>query len=90
LAHPPRFFPQGQNSAAFCDAPEDCDPLTANTLSARLVCFELHSGQAIESLDDIDFTSFSKRCSHFLQTYSYMGMDRILTIPGEYANALGD
>ena len=70
-------MPQGQHSPEGAAA-EACDELTAKTLKARFVCFEPHLGQAIFSLDDIDFTSFSKRFSHFLQTYSYIGMGQIL------------
>jgi hypothetical protein len=52
---------------------EELDELgapTENTLIARAVFVDPHLGQAIFSVELIDFTSFSNFVSHSLQAYS--------------------
>lgn len=60
-------------------------PTAAKTLISRAVCFDPHFGHGGFSSDDIDFTSFSKRVSHFLQVYSYRGMCSLYTWNDEAA-----
>jgi len=58
----------GADEALLLLAPSTDD--TANTLSARAVCFEPHDGQGTVSGELIDRTSFSNLVSHDLHAYS--------------------